>query len=32
MTPKIVDGAVELPNCASLAELIDWRAVQRLAA
>jgi L-alanine-DL-glutamate epimerase-like enolase superfamily enzyme len=32
MTPKIVDGGVDLPDCASLAELVDWRAVQRLAA
>ena len=32
MTPKIVDGGVDLPDCASLAELIDWGAVQRLAA
>jgi L-alanine-DL-glutamate epimerase-like enolase superfamily enzyme len=32
MTPKIVDGEVDLPECASLASLIDWRAVQRLAA
>jgi L-alanine-DL-glutamate epimerase-like enolase superfamily enzyme len=31
ITPKIVDGAVDLPYCASLAALIDWRAVQRLA-
>ena len=31
MMPKIVDGAVELPECASLAALIDWRAVQRFA-
>jgi L-Ala-D/L-Glu epimerase len=29
--PKIVDGAVELPDCASLAELVDWGAVERLA-
>jgi L-alanine-DL-glutamate epimerase-like enolase superfamily enzyme len=32
MTPKIVDGGVDLPDCASLAELVDWHAVQRLAA
>jgi L-Ala-D/L-Glu epimerase len=32
MTPKIVDGAIDLPDGASLATLIDWRAVQRLAA
>ena len=31
MTPTIVDGAVDLPGCASFAELIDWGAVQRLA-
>ena len=31
MTPKIVDGAVVLPDCASLGALIDWGAVQRLA-
>jgi L-alanine-DL-glutamate epimerase-like enolase superfamily enzyme len=31
VTPKIVDGAIDLPDCASLASLIDWRAVQRLA-
>jgi L-alanine-DL-glutamate epimerase-like enolase superfamily enzyme len=31
MTPKIVDGAIDLPDGASLAALIDWRAVQRLA-
>jgi L-Ala-D/L-Glu epimerase len=31
VTPKIVDGAVDLPECASLAALIDWRAVQALA-
>jgi L-alanine-DL-glutamate epimerase-like enolase superfamily enzyme len=31
MTPSIVDGAVELPACASLAELVDWDAVERLA-
>src|SRR5262249_29263367 len=32
MTPKIVDGAVDLPDCSSLAALVDWRAVERLAA
>jgi hypothetical protein len=32
MTPKIVDGAVDLPDCASPGALIDWCAVQRLAA
>ena len=32
MTPKIVDGAIDLPECASLAGLIDWQAVQRLGA
>jgi hypothetical protein len=32
MTPKIVNGAIDLPDCASLDALIDWRAVQRLAA
>jgi L-Ala-D/L-Glu epimerase len=32
VTPKIVDGAVDLPDCASLGALIDWRAVQQLAA
>jgi len=32
LTPKIVDGAVDLPACASLGALIDWRAVERLAA
>ncbi len=32
MTPKIVDGGVDLPDCASVAELIDWGAVRRLAA
>jgi L-alanine-DL-glutamate epimerase-like enolase superfamily enzyme len=31
MTPKIVDGAIDLPDGASLAALVDWRAVQRLA-
>jgi L-alanine-DL-glutamate epimerase-like enolase superfamily enzyme len=30
ITPKIVDGAIDLPDGASLATLIDWRAVQRL--
>jgi hypothetical protein len=32
MTPKIVDEAVDLPGCASLGALIDWRAVKQLAA
>jgi len=32
MTPKIVDGAIDLPECESLASLIDWRAVQQLGA
>jgi L-alanine-DL-glutamate epimerase-like enolase superfamily enzyme len=32
MTPEIVDGRVDLPECASLAALIDWRAVEKLAA
>ena len=32
MTPEIVDGSVDLPECASLESLIDWRAVQKLAA
>jgi L-alanine-DL-glutamate epimerase-like enolase superfamily enzyme len=31
VTPKIVDGAINLPDTTSLATLIDWRAVQRLA-
>ena len=30
-TPEIVDGAVELPDVASLKSLIDWGALQRLA-
>jgi L-alanine-DL-glutamate epimerase-like enolase superfamily enzyme len=30
-TPEIVDGAVELPDVASLESLIDWGALQRLA-
>lgn len=30
--PKIVDGAIELPEVAGLSSLIDWAAVQRLAA
>ena len=29
MTPTIVDGAIDLPACASLAALIDWDAVRR---
>ena len=32
ITPNIVDGAIDLTDCASLATLIDWRAVERLAA
>jgi L-Ala-D/L-Glu epimerase / N-acetyl-D-glutamate racemase len=32
LTPEIVDGAIDLAECASLATLIDWPAVQRLAA
>jgi len=28
--PKIVDGAVDLPECSSVASLIDWPALQRL--
>ena len=31
LTPEIVDGCVDLPECTSLAALIDWRAVERLA-
>jgi L-alanine-DL-glutamate epimerase-like enolase superfamily enzyme len=31
ITPEIVDGAVELPDVASLESLIDWGALQRLA-
>lgn len=30
-TPEIVDGAVELPDVASLESLVDWGALQRLA-
>ncbi len=30
VTPRIVDGAIDLPECASLASLIDWPALQRL--
>jgi hypothetical protein len=30
MTPTIVDGAVDLPVAAGLADLIDWRAVREL--
>jgi L-alanine-DL-glutamate epimerase-like enolase superfamily enzyme len=30
-TLKIVDGAVDLPDAPSLAALVDWRAVERLA-
>jgi L-alanine-DL-glutamate epimerase-like enolase superfamily enzyme len=32
MTPKIVDGAIDLPEVTSLAGLVDWQAVQKLAA
>jgi L-alanine-DL-glutamate epimerase-like enolase superfamily enzyme len=32
VTPKIVDGAIDLPECASLGALIDWRAVEQLGA
>jgi L-alanine-DL-glutamate epimerase-like enolase superfamily enzyme len=32
LTPRIVDGAVDLPACASLGALVDWRAVERFAA
>jgi L-alanine-DL-glutamate epimerase-like enolase superfamily enzyme len=32
VTPKITDGAITLPEGASLAALVDWRAVERLAA
>jgi L-alanine-DL-glutamate epimerase-like enolase superfamily enzyme len=32
MTPEIVDGAVDLPDCASLGSLVDWGTVARLAA
>jgi L-alanine-DL-glutamate epimerase-like enolase superfamily enzyme len=31
LTPKVVDGAVDLPECASLAALVDWDAVDRFA-
>jgi L-alanine-DL-glutamate epimerase-like enolase superfamily enzyme len=30
VTPKVVDGAIDLPECASLGALIDWRAVRQL--
>ena len=30
VTPKIVDGAIDLPECSSLASLIDWHAMPRL--
>jgi L-Ala-D/L-Glu epimerase len=30
VTPKIMDGAIELPECSSLASLIDWPRLQRL--
>jgi len=29
--PQIVDGAVALPECSSLGELVDWKAVERYA-
>jgi L-alanine-DL-glutamate epimerase-like enolase superfamily enzyme len=29
--PKIVDGFIELPEAASLASLVDWKAVERFA-
>jgi L-alanine-DL-glutamate epimerase-like enolase superfamily enzyme len=32
LTPEIVGGAVDLPEAASLAGLVDWRALQELAA
>jgi len=32
VTPKIVDGFVDLPECSSSAALIDWPALQRLTA
>jgi hypothetical protein len=32
MTPAIVDGCVDLPECAALAAPIDWRTVEKLAA
>jgi hypothetical protein len=28
--PKIMNGAIELPECSSLASLIDWPRLQRL--
>jgi L-alanine-DL-glutamate epimerase-like enolase superfamily enzyme len=31
VTPKIVDGAVDLPDGPSLESLIDWPALNRLA-
>jgi L-Ala-D/L-Glu epimerase len=31
VTPKIVDGAVDLPEQPSLESLVDWPALQRLA-
>jgi hypothetical protein len=31
VTPKIADGAVDLPEHPSLESLIDWPALQRLA-
>ncbi len=32
ITPRIVDGAIDLPDTASVAALVDWRAVERCAA
>jgi L-Ala-D/L-Glu epimerase len=29
--PKIVDGAITLPEGGSLGELVDWKAVERYA-
>jgi L-alanine-DL-glutamate epimerase-like enolase superfamily enzyme len=31
LTPEVVDGCIDLPECVSLGALIDWRAVERLA-
>jgi L-Ala-D/L-Glu epimerase len=30
ITPTIADGAIDLPACASLGELVDWEALQQL--
>jgi hypothetical protein len=30
VTPRIMDGAIDLPECSSLASLIDWPSLQRL--